>query len=565
MKTLQKSRPAPSRLLSTLLLRTGVLLFTSLSVTGAFAEPIVTATTVIDATGAISTVTGNKTVSSGAPNTGDISALIDESSVAVSVTGAQTGPTTTNTFGVIGAAATGTTYTNILNLGLIAATPVDGAASLLSGVNSGVVTSAVSDSSLSVTATGFVSGVLANNSNSITAATTQNAGSSLISGVVPTGGYTSAADGTATLNSVPDLAADVPPDRLNAGGSIVASTSQNSTAGPQAGSTALLSNNAVTLTATSSALANVVSASPELDSNTLAATYKGNTAATSIAINAGGAPAMTGSAVVTNLQTNVNAATDAAQVAAANTDSTVSLTIDSSAGNANTLTGNASVSGNAISATATGNEATSNSIAIATGVGFTGAAPAAIATNSQYAAATGAVVTSTADLVVANGQSNAGDADNVATLRSGVTDGQVLASVESLAGGVVTVNANSVTARASGNLATGSITATGDRAALDASAALSSTQANSYAPVEAFNTGSLISATVGVGAGDTLSLTTGSVGVTGNTQGATAVGNQDAQILTLSAVALDVKGGDGKSLTAGSLTNNNATATIVGA
>jgi 2-keto-4-pentenoate hydratase/2-oxohepta-3-ene-1,7-dioic acid hydratase in catechol pathway len=62
---------------------------------GAFA-----ATTDIDVTGAISTVTGNKTVSSGAPNTGNITATIAGSSVAVSQTGAQTGNTTTMIFGV---------------------------------------------------------------------------------------------------------------------------------------------------------------------------------------------------------------------------------------------------------------------------------------------------------------------------------------------------------------------------------------------------------------------------------------------------------------------------------
>ena len=540
MKTTHHSRPVPSRLLSSLLLRTGVLLFTSLGVSGVFA-----ASTEIDTAGTSATVIGHKTALPGGPNSGPISATIDNATGNVITVGPTINTTISNSGALIAAKATGTTYSNAIDLSLIAAGPPDGAASLLSGVNTGQINAAVSNSSTNVSASGFVSGVLTNNSNSITAAATLNAGSTLISGSLPVAGYTSATDGSADLRSAPT---GVSP-RVAAAGSIVASTYQDAlNAGPQNGSGAVLNNNKVTLAATSTTPGNIVSASPELNDNTLAAAYKGNTAATAIAIASGGGVGMTGSAVVTNLQANVttNGVVASPATAAGNTNSLVSLSVDSSGAstNTNTLTGTASLLRSAISASATGNEATGNRIDLADTVGFTGASAASPDSGSDFGS--GTTASSRAALVVANVQTNTGaplPGNDFSTqlLASTTSNGDVRASVQNLVGGALNVNDSSVTASATGNAAVGVISAAGNRAALDASSALTSVQVNTLAPVQSSNMNSDIVATIGTG------LTNSPVNVNGSLQQASATGNQGAQTLSLSATDLHVKG------TAGSL------------
>lgn len=572
MTNTRTGRRPTSSLLSRLLLRAGAVMVTAFSSLAANA-----ADTTITSAG-VATAVGQETDSVTQTQTGTVGALIDAARILntmVDSAGTGTGNQTvlSNT---LASSATGNIGARTVGLAHIETAsntgPVEGAATLLSQINGTLsrVTAEVSNSRITVSSTGFDSGVLTNNSNSITAAATLNQGTSTISGNINVAGITSDEIGATAIGSV------LAPDRLDAEGTLLASTNQlNNDSGPQSGSTAEVLNNTVTLTATSNGDANVVTAKPTVDSNTVAATYKGNTTANAITVDNGGLNTLTASAVVSNLQSNVNASPDATtDIAAENAGTDVSLTVnstDTSGGQDNTLTGIASVSRNKISASATGNEAlvtgsSGNRITLADGIDFTGVTSATTDTSSASNTATGASVGSGASLVVASVQSNAGTVANPATLRALTNDGDVTATVESLAAGGVVVDANAVTARATGNTASGAIDASGTRSTFAASLALSNTQLNDYAPVNASNTASNITAQVAVPDSDNLAtLTTGDVQVTNSEQSATALGSVSTQSASVQATSLDVTRSDSTSLTAGRVTDFNAGTTDVGA
>lgn len=571
MTNTRTGRRPSSSLLSRLLLRAGAVMVTAFSSLAANA-----ADTTINAAGTTATVFGQQTDSVTQTQTGTVGALINAADILNTVVvSAGTGNQTvlSNTLASSATGNIGARTVGLANIETASNTgPAEGAATLLSQINGNpsVVTAVVSGSDITVSSTGFDSGVLTNDSNSITAAATLNQGTSTISGNINVAGITSTEIGATAIDSVPTA------DRLDAEGTLLASTNQlNDDSGPQSGSTAEVLNNTVTLTATSNGDANVVTASPTVDSNTVAATYKGNTTANAITVDNGGLNSLTASAVVSNLQSNVNASADATtDIAAENGGTDVSLTVNStnaSGGQDNTLTGIASVSGSKISASATGNEAlvtgsSGNRITLADGIDFTGVTSATTDTSSASNTATGASVGSGASLVVASVQSNAGTVANPATLRALTNDGDVTATVESLAAGGVVVDANAVTARATGNTASGAIDASGTRSTFTGSLALSNTQLNDYAPVEASNTASNITAQVAVPDSDNLAtLTTGDVQVTNSEQSATALGSVSTQSASVQATSLDVTRSDSTSLTAGRVTDFNAGTTDVGA
>lgn len=570
MKSTRTGRRPTSSLLARLLLRAGSVIIASFS-----SLAVNAADTTINTAGTSATSVGQQTDSVTQTQTGTVGAVISAADILNTVVvSAGTGNQTvlSNT---LASSATGNIGARTVDLANIETAvpntpPAEGAATLLSQINGNpsVVTAVVSGSGITVSSTGFDSGVLTNDSNSITAAATLNQGTSTISGNINVAGIASTEIGATAIDSVPAA------DRLDAEGTLLASTNQlNNDSGPQSGSTAEVLNNTVTLTATSNGDANVVTASPTVDSNTVAATYKGNTTANAITVDNGGLNTLTASAVVSNLQSNVNASADAAtDIAAENTGTDVSLTVNSTGvGSDNTLTGIASVSGNKISASATGNEAlvtgsAGNRITLADGIDFTGVVSATTDTSSASNTLTGATVVSGASLVVASVQSNVGTAGNPATLRALTDDGDVTATVESLVAGGVVVDGNAVTARATGNTASGAIDASGTRSTFAASLALSNTQLNDYAPVSASNTASNITAQVAVPDTDVLAtLTTGDVQVTDSEQSATALGSVSTQSASVQATSLDVSRSDSTSLTAGRVTDFNAGTTDVGA
>lgn len=465
----------------------------------------------------------------------------------VTTTGGQTGGNNTVTQNSVKASATANTFTNAVDLSLAGGTgpvPAEGAASLGVQTNSGVISSAATGNTVKVELDGFSSGGAANTANTISANTTLNSGSSTISGTVPVD-YASTTPGSVMLNYSPVGASSA------VRGSLVSTSVQQ---GAGAASTAAASGNTVSLTLTADG-ENSVAAAPALDGNTVSATLKGNTANSTISVQSGGAPAFTGSAVVSNQQLNQSIA-PVTHTASATGNGVIASIGGNAAGDTNTLTGSLSVQGNTISSTATGNEAlgatagtAGNRIVLADGVSVSGSGGPAI-NNSSYSAGnlSSALM---ADLAVSNSQGNVGVSLSAATQGSGA-----LAFAQSVDGGAVTVANNAATASATGNAASNAILSGKDAAAFTATAALANQQSNYNGGVSAVSGPTVIGAATGTENGTN---NAAAVSVTGNRSAATAYGNNASQSLALEANALPLSGTTAV-LAGGSLPDGNVNA-----
>ncbi|MDN6887820.1 S-layer family protein, partial [Variovorax sp. CAN2819] len=476
-----------------------------------------------------------------------VTATAAGSVIDVTTTGGQTGGNNTVTQNSVKASATANAFTNAVDLSLAGGTgpvPAEGAASLGVQTNSGVVSSLATGNTVKVDLDGFSSGGAANTANTISANTTINSGSSTISGTVPVD-YASSVPGSVVLSYAPAGSSS------SAHGSLVSTSVQQGAGGA---SSATASGNAVSLTLTADG-ENGVAAAPALDGNTVSATLKGNTASSTISVQSGGAPAFAGSAVVSNQQLN-QSITPVTHTASANGNSVIASVGGNATGDTNTLNGSLSVQGNTISSTATGNEAlgatagaAGNRIVLADGVSVSGSGVPAI-NNGSYSAGS---LSSTlmADLAVSNNQGNVGVSLSAATQGSGV-----LASVQSLDGGAVTVANNATSASATGNAASNAILSGKDAATFTATAALANQQSNYNGGVSAVSGPTFIGAMTGSENGTN---NAAAVSVTGNRSASTAYGNNASQSLALEANALPLSGAS-VSLMGGNLPDGNVNA-----
>jgi hypothetical protein len=474
------------------------------------------------------TTTGYQTVQSVQDKALPVTATASGQNIGVTVDGPQAGTTNTATLNLVGASATGNTFNNSIDLSLTGGTtpPAEGAASLGVATNSGVISSTASGNTVAVDLNGFSNGGASNTANVISASTTLNNGASSIAGTVPND-YSSATPGFTNLNYSPVSSSS------NALGSIVITSVQQGTG---AGSSAAASGNAVSLDLGSNGT-NAVDSAPALDSNTISATLKGNAATSTVSIQAGGAPAFSGSAVVSNQQLNLAAAP--VTHTASNVGSTIAATIDSSgAGTANTLQGALSVQGNSITSAVTGNESlgaagvAGNRILLGDGMSFTGSVGIA-SSNSDYIAG-GLSTNVMADLAISNSQGNVG-----VSLSSATVGAVIAAGAQSIDGGSITLSGNSVTSAATGNVASSAIASGQNGASFTDAAAVANQQSNFNANVSAITGPSLIGAVTGQQDGTTNAST---VAVTGNRSAATGYGNSISQSLSLDANALPLGG-----------------------
>lgn len=483
--------------------------------------------------------------------------------------GTQVGNSNNVSTNTIKANATANTFTNSVDLSLInATTGVDpeidpaayGAASLGVQTNANsTVSSIVGANTLAITLPGFQNGAAANTDNAITAATTVNQGVSSIAGVVPND-YTSTATGSSTL-AFPGSPGG---DEFRAQGTVVVSSVQQSV--DTAGS-AVATDNGVTLDLTASAN-NTVTSGPVLDNNSVGATFKANSAQNTADLQSGGNPQFSGSAVVSNLQANLGPSeVDGVAVnsgTASNTGSSISATVYGSGPDAvNTLNGALSVSGNSITSTASGNDATSskvgtagNRILLGDGLSFAGAGTIAPGSSIAYNdGATGA--TAAADLVILNSQGNTGpsSADHQ-TLTSTTEAAAIGATVQSIDGGSIGVSDNSLTASVSGNAASSAIASGTGAQGFAGSAAVANQQINYNTDLAASVANGQIAVVTGADGG----LTHGStVSVTDNTSSATGYGNSMNQSIALDATALNIGNGQ-VALTGGTGPDGNVAA-----
>ncbi|WP_432726644.1 beta strand repeat-containing protein [Variovorax sp. W6] len=473
-----------------------------------------------------------------------VTATASGSVIDLSTDGAQTGSSNTVTQNSVKASATANAFTNAIDLSLAGGTgpvPAEGAASLGVQTNSGVVSSNANGNTVRVDLDGFSSGGAANTANTISASTTLNSGSSTISGTVPVD-YASTTPGSVTINYTPAGAGST------AHGSLVATSVQQGTG---AASSASASGNALALSLTADGNNNVAAA-PVLDGNTVSATLKGNTANSTIGVQSGGAPAFTGSAVVSNQQLN-QSATPVTHSAQANGNSVIASIGSGTVGGTNTLKGSLSVQGNTISSAATGNEAlgatagtAGNRIVLADGVSVSGSGAPTVNTGAYNGGSLSSTLA--ADLAVANSQGNVGVSLSAATQGTGV-----VAAAQSMDGGAVTVANNAITASATGNAGSNAILSGKDAAAFTATAALANQQSNYNGGVSAIAGPSVVGAITGSENGTN---NASAVSVTGNRTAATAYGNNASQSLALAANALPLSGADAV-LSGGSLPDGN--------
>ncbi|MGJ7528868.1 beta strand repeat-containing protein [Variovorax sp. GB1P17] len=495
------------------------------------------------------TALGASALPSQSTNAAPITATITSATVGTTATGTPSSPnpgSQTTNGNLIGATATGNTYTNTI------ANHFGGDASLGIGVNTGAINSSVVTSKMAVESNVLQSGSLVNTDNTISATTTLNSGSSTVSG-------TAAAGPAAPLAGTAVLTYPAGAQLFDAKGNVVVTNVQAAT-GPD--SSASVTGNIVDLALTTGG---VVTVDSTLARNSVAAVFKGNTASNTASIAAGGAPTFAGSALVSNLQVNGNGILAATQIA--NNANTLVLggVGGLPAGPSNQLQGKLSVQDNTISSAATGNEAlgatagTAGNRILIDGVSVVGSVTPASATNNSTHVGVGVTTNVRSDLAIVNSQGNLGVGFLVSGVAATTNRAQVVAAAQSINGGTLTLARNNITADAVGNTASSTIATGANGGSVAGTVALSNQQSNSGTPVGGLVLLSSIQAETGDATGRTVGST---VSVANNRLSATGQGNQITQSVALGAggVGSAAIGGGNVTLTGGTSSDGRVSA-----
>lgn len=401
---------------------------------------------------------------------------------------------------------------------------------MLSGqIQSGAaVTSSVTNGQASIVLTTMAPDVNVLSGNSILATTAINQAEQSATGQLPAA-YSSTLVGSIDANSSATTTSTVT-------GSVAIVNQQTAfMAGAAAGSSAVVSGSSVLLDLNGST--SPISASQTVSNNTIAAQYQANGTTNKFRADAGSA-AVTGSVAVSNSQVNVELAPSAALTAAV-ANSSMTSDLRNGAGVTN-LTGPLVMSGNSISATSTGNNATArdsngnviagNSIILADGVDLFG--PGSAQVNTLTAASSNLTAQVKADLVLLNGQGNQNTG-----LNSDVSAGTIRVLGDNVTStGTLTLNANSVASSVTGNLAASRIQTGASN--LTGSVAAANFQANDATTMVATNSGADISANVGSAAGPV----GGAITVKGNTVSAASTGSAADTNVALSSINVTLAG-----------------------
>ena len=503
--------------------------------------------TVPTPTATTATVSANKIINSNTGSLGTVNASTTTNTLVVTVVGTNNANTVDNN--AVGAIAAGNVTAKSIDLNLYGPSSTGDAGTGIGILNfsfdTGVVTSRTDASSFTGNLTNFLSGTGDVSGNALSASTTLNtAANSVTPETVPVGITGTGGLGGIAFNSVGGGA----PDVLDADGNIaVAGIQSNIGAGTLAGSTAQVggttANNVNLNVGNSGAGAVNVGGTLKENTNSLSATYIGNTATNSVGLLAGGTPSYTGSVVVANAQANQESGAAGTPLAANNAGSTVNATVSETAGGAagtgtETLIGALSVDSNSISSSATNNSAvgatagTGNTISVGNGVDF--AATAGQTSENVVAIGSGGLFSGATNgaLAVFNAQVSTTAAN--APLNAVTTGASVNSTVQNAVGAQVATNTNSITSLTEGDAAVNSIAAGGAlSASIVGSANVGSVQIDNKILQSSTTTNGLVDSSVGTGAGGTI---TGSqVNVDTNTVGARAYGNDVNNSLGLAA------------------------------
>lgn len=378
--------------------------------------------------------------------------------------------------------------------------------------------------------------------NKVEASTTLNQSTQTASGQLPIG-YSNSQTGSIVASSTTTINSTIT-------GSIAVITHQNALdGGARAGSHATVSGSDIALTL-SQTTGGPITASQTVNTNTIAADFQGNSSTNVFEAAAGSAP-VAGSVVVSNGQSNAEVALIGGS-AAALTASVATSAIGADfrfgiAANATELNGPLVVSGNTISASSTGNNATETSVgstfagnAIILGKGVDLAGVGSSRNNQLTIGASTLSARVEADLALLNAQGNQGVLGTTG-LNSTVNAGAIKVQGDNLlAGGTISLSTNTVAASVTGNDAINRIQTDGIN--VTGSVAAANLQVNDAVQMIATNTGANISVNVGtlVGAPDV----SGTVTANGNAISALAQGSSASTIVSLGATNLTLVSSD---------------------
>lgn len=395
------------------------------------------------------------------------------------------------------------------------------------------ITSSVADSSISATLNDFEIGSATVDGNTISARTTGNTNTTTVSGVAPFDG--SATSGTASATA----------SGTNATATVVVSTMNlNVDVGAGFGSFARVEDNDITLLMQEDAagVGLTITGSAVVEDNEVSSTFTGNAATNGVNVETTSNPTFEGSIALTNVSRNLVGG-DPVAIASLNSGSTVRGEIANGGGGAVTLQGALSVSGNAISSAATGNQS-GNAITVEDGQSIDGNAQPGSGSNA--ASSSSSSVDGRADLLLINSQSNEGDdLDAMANVIAATDGGSITSSVANIDGGSVSMSGDRISSSATGSSADNTIDAGGSSTnSIAATASITNLQVNSFAESKAGlgdNDGApnQISATVGVeGPQNGASITDASASIDAASMAVTAGGNDAANTLSLAATTI---------------------------
>ena len=451
------------------------------------------------------------------------------------------GTATANTNSSVGS------LTLITNLGVSAS---DGISMQVAQIRADAATTAsVTTANVGINNTNLPGAVMVLSNNSLSTSANQNTSNQSASGILPS--YTSSAAGTSSGSFNQGTGAS----SNNTTGSINLGTYQANSNTGASGATTSAATVLLDLSQTPFGAAN---ANLSINDNTIGAAYQANSSSNVINAQAGSA-AFTGSAVVSNVQANVNSTSGNATI----TGSSVKADYRDQAAITTQLSAALDISGNAINASTGGNSAgalgssgqvlASNVIAFAQGVNVSGNG----APSNVMSVDTVSTQTVNGGLALFSGQRN-----SATSMTSAITDGVVSVQGDHLiTGGSINASSNTVASAATGNLAGNLITA--DGTSISSTAAAANAQGNFTTTISATNSGAAV--TVGVGVGIAPTDVTGTVTLNSNTLGATAQGNLAATNLVLNGTNLSSRRITPVLITADTAAGSGQGATNVGA
>ncbi len=399
----------------------------------------------------------------------------------------------------------------------------------------GAITANADNSDIGFTGTDFVNGSVDVSGNSVTATTVVNLGSGdfdmAITGSEPVG-YT----GLATTNAavVADLSDDTT-DYARLSGSLLISSVQESVSGEDSQASAEYNNVFIDIDRTGDA---DVNGTLTLDNNTIAADFTGNDRTASIAIAADDAKSAV-TAAISNVQL-MDANDNIASALTTNNDINGNVWTDNFGEDTTRFVDSSlSLSDNEISASATGNTATT-AISLADGLAYNTAAAndaTAVIDENDIDGFKIVDVQSTAGLVGSNTQL----VEN-GFIEAYKIDNTISSDVQSLVSSSIDMSRNRQVAQATGNNLDAAITSGDSSATFDASAALVSRQELDNVRISAYSDENDVEARLGYDNGGTF--VDSSVTLDANVLAASATGNKGRQDITLSATDLTLGGGE---------------------